>query len=135
LATVSKHKLARYYLSAIENFHRGEENPELLVNIDTDSVNLEHILPQKPEDNWPNFTEEDIITYGRRIGNLTLMNTKENNDFKSSKFIDKKKKYKESDLWITNSLDEHDKWTKEKIVQRQEELSELAVKTWSLKFD
>ncbi|MCK4447813.1 MAG: DUF262 domain-containing protein [Candidatus Marinimicrobia bacterium] len=135
LATVSKHKLARYYLSAIENFHRGKENPELLVNMDTDSVNLEHILPQKPEDNWPNFTEEDIITYGIRIGNLTLMKTKENNEFKSSKFSDKKKKYKESDLWITNSLGEHDDWTKEKIAQRQEELSELAVETWSLKFD
>ena len=135
LATVSKHKLARYYLSSIENFHRGEKNPELLVNMDTDSVNLEHILPQKPEDNWPNFTEEDIITYGRRIGNLTLMKTKENNDFKSSKFIDKKKKYKESDFWITKSLDEHDDWTKEKIAQRQKELSELAFETWSLKFD
>ena len=135
LATVSKHKFARYYLSAIENFHRGKEYPELLVNMDTDSVNLEHILPQNPEDNWPNFTEEDIITYGRRIGNLTLMKTKENNEFKSSKFSDKKEKYKESDFWITNSLCKHDDWTKEKIAQRQKVLSELAVETWSLKFD
>ena len=92
------------------------------------------VKPQKPEDNWPNFTEEDLLTYVRRIGNLTLMKTKENNDFKSSGFLNKKKKYKDSGFWITKSLKEYDEWTKEKIAQRQKELSEIAVETWSLKF-
>jgi len=132
IATVNKHKLARYYLSAIENYKRGEENPELLVNTNPDSVNLEHILPEKPEDNWPNFTEEDIRTYVKRIGNLTLMKTKENNDFKSSSFADKKLKYKESELWITYSLANYDEWTIENIQSRQKELADIAVKAWSI---
>jgi len=132
IATVSKHKLARYYLSAIENYKRGGENPELLVNTNPDSVNLEHILPEKPEDNWPNFTEEDVRTYVKRIGNLTLMKTKENNEFKSSPFDVKKEKYRESELWITNSLADYNEWNVENIQQRQKDLSKLAIKTWSI---
>ncbi len=132
IAIVNKHKLARYYLSTIENYHRGQENPELLVNTNPDSVNLEHILPEKPGDNWPNFTEEEIRTYVKKIGNLTLMKTKENNDFKSSSFKIKKEKYKESELWITNSLDEYDDWTIKDIQKRQKELAEIAIKAWSI---
>ena len=120
-ATVSKHKLARYYLSALENHHRGKEFPELLVNTNPDAVNLEHILPQKPQDNYPNFSDNDKLTYLKRIGNLTLMKTKE--------------KYKESELWITKSLDELPEWNVNNVIERQNKLAELAIKTWSLKFE
>ncbi|MCK4234651.1 HNH endonuclease, partial [candidate division WOR-3 bacterium] len=132
IVTLTKHKYARYYLQAIENYHRGEDNPELLVNTNPDSVNLEHILPEKPSRNWPNFAEDDIKSYVKRIGNLTLMRTKENSEFKSSSFSKKKKKYKESEIWITNTIADYNNWTVEFIKQRQNELAELAIKTWSL---
>ena len=135
IATVSKAKNARYYLAAIENYKRDNNNPELLVNLNPDSVNLEHILPQNPEDNYPEFTEEQHASYYKKIGNLTLMKTKENNDFNSSKFADKKLKFKESELRITNSLAKLPKWDVEEIENRQNELAELAIETWSLKFD
>lgn len=63
------------------------------------------------------------------------MKTKENNNFKSSKFSDKKKKYKESELWITQSLALIEEWNIEAINNRQAQLAELAIQTWSLKFD
>lgn len=135
IATVSKAKYARYYLAAIENHHRGKEHPELIVNLNPDSVNLEHILPENPENNYPDFTEEQHAAYYKRIGNLTLMKTKENNNFKSSKFSVKKKKYEESELWITQSLASIEKWNIEAINNRQAQLAELAIQTWSLKFD
>ncbi len=131
-ATVSKHKFARYYLGAIENHHRGKKFPELLANKNPDAVNLEHILPQNHEDNYPEFSENDKLTYLKRIGNLTLMKTKENNHFKNSSFQVKKKKYKESELWITKSLGELSEWNVKNIEERQAKLSELAVKTWNL---
>ncbi len=133
LATVSKHKFARYYLSAIENYHRGEEDPELLVNTNPDSVNLEHILPENPGENWPNFEEEDVRTYVKKIGNLTLMKTKENNDFRNSAFSEKKEKYEKSELWITKSLGYCEDWTADSIRKRQKELAEIVIKTWSIK--
>ena len=47
IATVSKAKLVRYYLSAIENYKRDQHHPELLVNTNPDAVNLEHIYLKK----------------------------------------------------------------------------------------
>ena len=135
IATVSQAKNARYYLSSIENHKRGKQDPELLVNLNPDSVNLEHILPQNPEGNFPTFTEEQHSAYYKRIGNLTLMRTKENNDFKSSKFFEKKTKYSESELWITNSLATLSDWNINEINIRQSQLADLAVETWSLKFN
>jgi uncharacterized protein with ParB-like and HNH nuclease domain len=135
IATVSQPKNARYYLSSIENNKRGKQHPELLVNLNPDSVNLEHILPQNPEGNYPTFTDEQHSAYYKRIGNLTLMKTKENNEFKSSKFSDKKTKYAESELWITYSLASISEWNIDEINNRQSVLAELAVETWSLKFN
>lgn len=135
LATVSQAKNARYYLASMENYKRGKSHPELLVNLNPDSVNLEHILPQNPEENYPNFSEEQHSAYYKRIGNLTLMKTKENNDFKNSNFANKKTKYAESELWITKSISEKSDWNIDEINNRQSELADLAVQTWSLKFD
>jgi len=132
IATVSKHKFARYYLATLENYHRGQSNPELLVNTNPDSVNLEHILPEKPGDNWSIFTEEDVRSYFKRIGNLTLMKTKLNNELKNAPFSNKKEEYQKSELWITNSLSKYNNWTIENIKNRQKELSEIAVKAWNI---
>ena len=137
IASVSKAKLARYYLSAIENNHREENYPELLVNTNPDAVNLEHILPEKDKDNnYSNFTEDEKKSYLKKIGNLTLMKTKENNDFKSSSFNVKKEKFKQSELWITKMIAEnYNEWNIENIKNRQNKLADLAIKTWSLKFE
>jgi len=137
IASVSRAKLARYYLSAIENYKRGKDCPELLVNTNSDAVNLEHILPEKDNDNnYSNFKEEEKKSYLKKIGNLTLMKTKENNDFKSSSFDAKKEKFKESELWITNMINKnYDKWNAENIKNRQDQLADLVVETWSLNFE
>ena len=119
----------------MENYKRGKSHPELLVNLNPDSVNLEHILPQNPEENYPNFSEEQHSAYYKRIGNLTLMKTKENSDFKNSNFANKRTKYAESELWITKSISEKLDWNIDEINNRQSELADLAVQTWSLKFD
>lgn len=135
-ATVNKEKLARFYLREIENFNRGGKNPELLVNSNPDSVNLEHILPKKPEMNYPKFSEEVYEQYLKRLGNLTIMNTKLNNKQKNVKFENKKKEYQKSDIEITKSLSTYDgDWCPEYIEQRQSELAEIALKVWSIKFD
>lgn len=136
IATVTKEKLARYYLRAIDNFKRGGNAPELIVNSDPDSVNLEHILPKKPENNYPLFNAEQYEIYLKRIGNLTIMNTKLNNDQKSSGFVKKKKIYKKSKIAITKSLVNYvGDWKPEYIEKRQEELAEIAIKVWSLNLE
>lgn len=136
IATVNKEKLARYYLSAIENFKSGGNMPELLVNSNPDSVNLEHILPKKPGSKYPSFNAEQHESYLKRIGNLTIMNTKLNNEQKSSKFTNKKTEYKKSKIEITKALAEYEgDWKPEYIEKRQNDLADLAVKTWSLNLE
>lgn len=136
IATVTKEKLARYYLRAIDNFKRGGNAPELIVNSDPDSVNLEHILPKKPEDNYPLFNAEQHEIYLKKIGNLTIMKKKLNNDQKSSGFVKKKKIYKRSKIAITKRLvDYAGDWKPEYIEKRQKDLAEIAVKVWSLNLE
>jgi len=136
IATVSKEKLARYYLRAIENFKSGGNMPELIVNNNPDSVNLEHILPKKPGSNYPSFNAEQYESYLKRIGNLTIMNTKLNNEQKSSKFTNKKTEYKKSKIEITKALAEYEgDWKPEYIEKRQNDLADLAIKTWSLNLE
>jgi len=57
------------------------------------------------------------------------MKTKENNDFKSSSFDNKKVKFNESELWITQMIAKnYDDWNVQNIQDRQEKLAELFVK-------
>ena len=54
-ARVSKGWLARYYLRALDLAMKGESEPEVLANDDQQILNVEHILPKRPGDEW---TEE-----------------------------------------------------------------------------
>jgi hypothetical protein len=133
IATVSKNYIARYYLSELEKtYHKTKEQE---TSKDTEKVNLEHILPEKPDlkKDWNNFTEDEHKTFYKRIGNLTLLDKDLNSKQKSSAFSEKKKFYKSSEILISKSLSNIKNWDKKAIEKRQEEFSEKAVETWSLK--
>lgn len=133
--SLSKEKLSRYYLRAIESQYKGNGTPECIVDSDPNIVDLEHILPKKPkEGEWTNFTQEDVQEYKNRLGNLTVMSKKKNSDFKSDPFDKKKEVYKNSEIKITKEIEEkYPEWNKESINKRQKFLAEIAVKTWNLK--
>lgn len=133
--SLSKEKLARYYLRAIESQYKGNGTPECIVDSDPNVVDLEHILPKKPKaGEWTNFTPEEVKEYTNRLGNLTVMSKKKNSDLKSESFDKKKEIYEISDIKITEEIvDEYSEWNKESINKRQQFLAEIAVKTWNLK--
>jgi hypothetical protein len=133
VARVSQHFLARYYLLALERELRGEENPELVPNSDEEDVNLEHVLPQRPEGRWKAFTDETAKAYYRRLGNLTLMRSTDNAKAGNRPFTTKRRAYAKSKLKITRTIAEYSDWTPQAIDQRQQELAEVAVRTWNLK--
>jgi hypothetical protein len=132
IATVSKSTLARYYLRSLEMAAKGEATPWFIPNDDRTVINLEHILPEEPGDNWPQFTEDDVKTYSRRIGNLALLLAKTNSDLKSSKFETKRAVYRESPYELTRMVAQKAHWTKDEIVARQRTLGEYALKAWPL---
>ena len=132
IASVSQAKFARYYLRSLELAAANEPDPWLIPNDDPDAVNLEHVLPLKPMENWPNYDDDMDKQFSRRIGNLALMKTKPNSDLRSASFEEKRPFLADSPFQTTNMISEVSECTPEEIVARQEKLALLAVKAWPL---
>ena len=73
IATVSKPALARYYLRAIEMVAKEEPEPWFIPNSDRETINLEHVLPLKALDNWPQFDPIMAKADAKRLGNMVLL--------------------------------------------------------------
>jgi hypothetical protein len=132
-ATVSQSHLARYYLRMLEIEVRGEAEPQDVPNQDERVVNLEHVLPESPGKEWR--LDPDLMqAYYRRIGNLALLQKTTNELAGNEGYLSTKRAIlKRSNFKLTSAIAKHDEWGFEQIDQRQEELAELAVKTWPLK--
>lgn len=128
-ASVSKQKIARYYLRELE-IAKSEDDAETIPDIDPSNVNLEHVLPVTTTGEWENFDDEEWRTYHRRLGNMAIMASRPNSSIGNSNFKEKKKAYKNSLFYFTKQLSEIDSWDKKAIEKRQEEMAELAVKHW-----
>ena len=131
-ASVSKAVFARYYLRSLEMAAKGEATPWFIPNDDSRVINLEHVLPEQPGANWPEFDEDTVRVYSRRIGNLALMLSKNNSDLRSADFATKRAVYKTSPYELTNMIAQFQSWTKTEIAQRQTRLADLALKAWPL---
>ncbi|MFN6946845.1 MAG: DUF262 domain-containing protein [Cytophagaceae bacterium] len=133
IATVSKSYIAKYYLRKLEESYW--ETKELSPLKDPEKVNLEHILPESPNDlakNWPKFDKVSHKTYVRRLGNLTLISKKLNEKAANGSFNDKIQFYKESELKITRNICEYIDWSPETIDKRQNEFASKAVQVWKI---
>jgi hypothetical protein len=128
---VTKGSLARYVLRALEQTARDEPQPELIVNPDVEQVNLEHILPKSPkEDEWPKFNTDDQRLYVYRLGNLALLAKGANGRIGNKPWSVKKPILEASSLVLTKEAGASKNWTPQAIQQRQQRLTDLAVKTW-----
>lgn len=133
-ARVTKAKLARYYLTALEETEEGEAEPELVPNEDEEKLNLEHILPQNPKDkDWNQFTEEEQKAWVHRLGNMVLLQKGPNGRIGNKPWSTKKPVLRKSKLALTHRVSQEDEWSKKVIDKRQQVLASLATKTWSRK--
>jgi hypothetical protein len=89
-----------------------------------DRVHVEHIYPQNPR---PLNRWEEHARYVNRLGNLTLLDKRLNEQIKNSDFPMKKETaYKDSRLEITKVLLSHDSWSKDTVTARQEMFRDMA---------
>jgi hypothetical protein len=130
IATLSNRKLARYFLRSMELAVKDEAEPWHIPNDDRSMINLEHILPEKPEGNWPQFSEEQVKLYYKRIGNLCLMRASDNSTAKSAEFNIKKPLFAKSPYLLTKQISDASEWRTAEIVDRQKTLAAIAIKTW-----
>lgn len=132
IASISKQKIARYYLRELEIAQAGNSS-ETIPNYDTNSVNLEHILPLTPDSTWEKiFNQDEMRSYQKRIGNLALMASKLNSTIGNGRFEDKKEHYESSTFKFTKMISTSSSWDKEAIDSRQRQMAIVAVQHWSL---
>ena len=129
-ARVSKAQLARYYLRSLEMAASGEHEPWFIPTQDPSVINLEHILPQKPEGNWPQFSDDEVALYVNRLGNQALLRASNNSNVKSAGFPEKRRLYAKSPYRLTSMIADMTDWTPNQVAHRQRKLARLAFTAW-----
>jgi uncharacterized protein with ParB-like and HNH nuclease domain len=133
IASISKQSLARYYLRSLEEGVMSKAD-EKVPSKDTGRVNLEHVLPITPNQDWGReWSPEDARAFQKRIGNLALVSAKGNSTVGNEKFEEKKKLFIASSFHFTAMIGQQGKWGKSEIDARQKLMAKTAVKVWSVK--
>lgn len=129
---ISQDFIARYLLRALEMKAKGVSEPENIPNDEENVINVEHILPEHPETNWPNIDPEMASALYKRLGNMVLMQSSKNSLIGNSAFSEKKKVLKDSAFALTNEVAKESKWEGKQIKERQARLAKVAVETWPM---
>lgn len=116
-------KLAKYILAEIE-FHKSKTR----IDLTSEDVSLDHIEALKSKDGGRQKSK-DI----HKLGNLCLLNKKDNNETKNTT-VAKKQTFQKSSYVLTQSVFKEDStdWNDETIQARTKELADLAVEIWKV---
>ncbi len=121
-------RIVRYILFTFERFLSGTE-----YDFDSDRYNVEHILPEHPEENWAQFSARDHEQSVYRLGNMTIMGRSANRNAGNVSFEEKRSFYARSDLVLTRKIaEENHEWTIERIGSRQRWMAEQAKTIWRI---
>lgn len=109
-------------------------------NIRINDFQIEHIAPRKAfsKDKYTtwrgNFQHDEgrFNQFCDRIGNLTLLDQRQNARAGSDPFDQKKRAYESSEYVMTNRICDYDDWSYDKIEDRSKQLAELIVDSWSI---
>ncbi|GHQ36954.1 hypothetical protein VN1221_13190 [Helicobacter pylori] len=124
-----KFKKNKYFLERLENFDTEER-------VYTHEYTIEHIMPQKLEEEWERDLGENFQEihdkYLHTIGNLTL--TGYNDKYSNKSFKEKRgmeKGFKDSPLRLNRGLRDLESFGEEEIKKRANDLADLALKIWT----
>ncbi|WP_259340291.1 HNH endonuclease family protein [Staphylococcus simulans] len=123
-------KKIRYILKTIYDLAFGNE---MIVNSNTQYVNLEHILPQNPKEDstWlKTFDKKTLDDYINSLGNLTLILGKKNSSLGNKEFYEKRVLLKESKISQNHEIADNDSWGKKEIEDRTEYLANKIIQIW-----
>ena len=119
-------RIVRYVLCALEKQVNGGEP-----DFESDTFNVEHVLPQNPGAGWNAFSDEEAEAMTYRLGNMALMAKGANKDVGNAPFAAKKPVLAASAFELTRKIAEDNAdWTPERIAARQKTLARLATSVW-----
>ena len=124
---ISQDFIARYLLRALEMKATGDAEPENIPNDEENVINVEHLLPEHPGNNWPGIDKDMASALYKRVGNM-------NPQYPASKdnLIDGNRTPGEKVRWVsafllTSEVAKETKWEAKQIKDRQARLAKLAV--------
>jgi hypothetical protein len=123
-----KKKLAMYVLGELE-----KQLGHLDLDFETAQASLEHVLPENPGEGWEDFNEEDRQRFTYRLGNLTLLEPRQNREAANKTFAEKMTVLSTSQYMLTRAIQFPD-WSPETISQRQKEMAKWATAVWRIDF-
>lgn len=122
-------KVVKYLLCKLERHVDGRAE----LKLDSDSFGVEHVLPQSPGPEWGALTELEVDALTYRLGNMTLLSTKDNTRLGGSPWRQKREVYEVSEFEITRRLASDDtEWGAERIAARQAWMAQQAVAIWRI---
>ncbi len=121
-----RRRLLKYILGRV-NTHLSKTDEQ---RIDFNTVNVEHILPQKPHKDWK-LKRSEIKGYVNMLGNLTIISKRINSRAQNATLSQKLPELEQSELAINKELVKvlrsvEGEWGEEQIRKRQKALAELA---------
>ena len=121
-------RVVRYILCELERQHSGQD-----YEFDSDTFNIEHVLPQNPQEGWEKFSDEEVDAMLYRIGNMVLLAKGANKTIGNAAYPVKRPVLLSSGFGLTKKLaDDNADWTPERIAARQKALAKLAVSVWRI---
>ncbi len=121
-------RIVRYILCSLERAISGIEH-----DFESDLFNLEHILPENPNQEWHLFNDDQVEALVFRLGNMTLLNSADNREIGNAGFLVKREKYKESDFKITLKIaNENAEWNPSRILAHQNWMAKQATSIWRI---
>lgn len=124
--TSRNHKIVKYILSKIEKYlYRNE------IGLENDLFTIEHIIPENAPNGWNGLTYEEIVRSVYKLGNLTLLEKKLNEEAAQKPYSEKRAIFSRSSVELTKAISEnYDNWNDDKIASRQKELAKHAKAIW-----
>jgi hypothetical protein len=132
MAKVTNAKLARYYLRCLEEVTTGVRDPYFAPVDDAQQVDLEHVLPKRPDADW-DLEKDEVSQLVARLGNLALIKKSDNGKLRSAPFADKRPVYAETPYVLTKEIARLSAWGPEDIVDRQDRMASLAPRAWPIR--
>jgi hypothetical protein len=118
----------RYYLRRLQATDLPPD-PGFSLQTNAEQVDLEHILPKRPDATW-DVEDDDVRRLANRLGNQALLRKERNSAVESSSFQNKKQVFATSPYSFTAQISSYDEWDEEAIKKRQGALADIAPRAW-----
>lgn len=121
-------RIVRYILFEIEKHVSNNA-----YDFESDSYNLEHIMPESIQEGWDNIEDRDHDQFVYRLGNMTILDKSVNRDLGNADFLTKKAKYQESEFSLTRRVaNENSEWNPGRIAEHQKWMARQATSIWRI---